>query len=403
MGAAKPAVVVHPGRHVTWYGDDTQRARAMAILTALLGSWGRKGGLFLPDARPARRASSCPDFPERKRGRADGAGDALPARLGGAGRHERPRRRDAHAASPTRSRPGSSTAQNVLESIPQPAADARGDREAGPPGRGGRAARRPDQVRRSRAARGHVPRALRPAARSCNRPSAVRRRSVSRRASRSTSRSPAGGSPRSSRSGSGSRRSSPGRRPRSTSRRSSSRWRSTPLELLNRGRRRLPRHGRTSRTGPRTTEPLLRHRRAGRSSSTRRLSKDLGADPLPRYTPPDEPPPGLPALIYGRAPVHSFARTPEQRDAPRPDARERGLAAHERRPATRASDGDRARARERRRREEPAGAGARSPRGSATTAPTSSTASASARRPCAAPSAGAPPTRAHEPGEASIR
>ena len=34
MGAAKPAVVLHPGRHVTWYGDDTQRARAMAIVTA---------------------------------------------------------------------------------------------------------------------------------------------------------------------------------------------------------------------------------------------------------------------------------------------------------------------------------------------------------------------------------
>lgn len=56
MGQAKPAVVVHPGRHVTWYGDDTQRARAMAILTALLGSWGRKGGLFL--LTPSRRAVS---------------------------------------------------------------------------------------------------------------------------------------------------------------------------------------------------------------------------------------------------------------------------------------------------------------------------------------------------------
>lgn len=26
MGSAAPAVIVHPGRHVTWYGDDTQRA-----------------------------------------------------------------------------------------------------------------------------------------------------------------------------------------------------------------------------------------------------------------------------------------------------------------------------------------------------------------------------------------
>jgi thiosulfate reductase / polysulfide reductase chain A len=77
MGEAKPAVVVHPGRHVTWYGDDTQRARAMAILTALLGAWGRKGGMFLPT--PVDRGSfELPDFPESERGRADGAGTRFP-------------------------------------------------------------------------------------------------------------------------------------------------------------------------------------------------------------------------------------------------------------------------------------------------------------------------------------
>jgi thiosulfate reductase/polysulfide reductase chain A len=46
MHDASPAVIVHPGRHVTWYGDDTQRMRAVAILNALLGSWGRRGGFF---------------------------------------------------------------------------------------------------------------------------------------------------------------------------------------------------------------------------------------------------------------------------------------------------------------------------------------------------------------------
>jgi thiosulfate reductase/polysulfide reductase chain A len=77
MGAAKPAVAVHPGRHVTWYGDDTQRARAMAILTALLGSWGRKGGIFLPT--PVDRGSvDLPAFPDATRGRADGAGTRFP-------------------------------------------------------------------------------------------------------------------------------------------------------------------------------------------------------------------------------------------------------------------------------------------------------------------------------------
>ncbi len=44
IGAARPASLVHPGRHTVWYGDDTQRERAMGILAALLGSWGRRGG-----------------------------------------------------------------------------------------------------------------------------------------------------------------------------------------------------------------------------------------------------------------------------------------------------------------------------------------------------------------------
>ncbi len=46
MARAAPATLVHPGRHVTWYGDDTQRCRAIAILNALLGSWGRPGGFY---------------------------------------------------------------------------------------------------------------------------------------------------------------------------------------------------------------------------------------------------------------------------------------------------------------------------------------------------------------------
>ena len=32
MYNAAPSVIVHPGRHVTWYGDDTQRLRSVAIL-----------------------------------------------------------------------------------------------------------------------------------------------------------------------------------------------------------------------------------------------------------------------------------------------------------------------------------------------------------------------------------
>ena len=109
MGAAKPAVVVHPGRHVTWYGDDTQRARAMAILTALLGSWGRKGGIFLPTAVP-RGSFDLPSFPTRR-----GAAPTVPAH----GSRWRPKRWASPTGSSTprcpairtRSRRGSCTAR----------------------------------------------------------------------------------------------------------------------------------------------------------------------------------------------------------------------------------------------------------------------------------------------------
>jgi thiosulfate reductase/polysulfide reductase chain A len=48
LGRYAPNVMIHPGRHVAWYGDDAQRSRAMAILNAILGAWGREGGIWLP-------------------------------------------------------------------------------------------------------------------------------------------------------------------------------------------------------------------------------------------------------------------------------------------------------------------------------------------------------------------
>jgi thiosulfate reductase / polysulfide reductase chain A len=77
MADAKPAVAIHPGRHVTWYGNDTQRARAMAILTALLGAYGRKGGIFLP-TKIAQGRIPLPPMPESEKGRADRIGDVYP-------------------------------------------------------------------------------------------------------------------------------------------------------------------------------------------------------------------------------------------------------------------------------------------------------------------------------------
>ena len=48
IGEAGSHMALHPGRHVVWYGDDSQRARAMAILVAITGTWGSRGGYYLP-------------------------------------------------------------------------------------------------------------------------------------------------------------------------------------------------------------------------------------------------------------------------------------------------------------------------------------------------------------------
>ena len=77
LAKASPRTIVHPGRHVTWYGDDTQRSRAIAILNALLGSWGRKGGFYM---RGGWRIPPypLPKFPKPQKPRADGVGGDVP-------------------------------------------------------------------------------------------------------------------------------------------------------------------------------------------------------------------------------------------------------------------------------------------------------------------------------------
>jgi thiosulfate reductase/polysulfide reductase chain A len=77
MAEARPAVAIHPGRHVTWYGNDTQRARAMAILTALLGAYGRKGGMFLP-TKLAQGRIPLPAMPESEKDAASRANGIYP-------------------------------------------------------------------------------------------------------------------------------------------------------------------------------------------------------------------------------------------------------------------------------------------------------------------------------------
>ncbi len=66
MANASPAVIVHPGRHVTWYGDDTQRSRAIAILNAILGSYGRRGGFYIAEKYKVPKFPA-PKYPKPRR------------------------------------------------------------------------------------------------------------------------------------------------------------------------------------------------------------------------------------------------------------------------------------------------------------------------------------------------
>lgn len=73
----KPASLVHPGRHVNWYGDDTQRSRAIALVNALLGNWNRKGGFFKP-AKMSLPKYPYPPYPESNREKADNPENKYP-------------------------------------------------------------------------------------------------------------------------------------------------------------------------------------------------------------------------------------------------------------------------------------------------------------------------------------
>lgn len=51
LAANAPNVSIHPGRHVSWYGNDFQRQRSLACLTGLLGAYYVKGG-WVPGKTP---------------------------------------------------------------------------------------------------------------------------------------------------------------------------------------------------------------------------------------------------------------------------------------------------------------------------------------------------------------
>jgi len=46
MGQRHPKAAIMPGRHTTWYGNDSQRMRTVFIINSLLGAYGRHGGMY---------------------------------------------------------------------------------------------------------------------------------------------------------------------------------------------------------------------------------------------------------------------------------------------------------------------------------------------------------------------
>jgi thiosulfate reductase/polysulfide reductase chain A len=71
MAATRPATLIHPGRRSTWNGDDAQRGRAVALLNALMGNWGRPGGFYVPSYIGLDEYPGMPAYPKSVRGKAD--------------------------------------------------------------------------------------------------------------------------------------------------------------------------------------------------------------------------------------------------------------------------------------------------------------------------------------------
>ena len=77
MARYAPATIVHPGRHTTWYGDDAQRSRAIALLNALMGNWGKKGGFYNPYSVSVP-SYPYPEYPKSVKGAADNPNHKYP-------------------------------------------------------------------------------------------------------------------------------------------------------------------------------------------------------------------------------------------------------------------------------------------------------------------------------------
>ena len=77
MARYAPATIIHPGRHTTWYGDDAQRSRAIALLNGLMGNWGKKGGFYNPYSLNVP-GYPYPEYPKSEKGAADNPNHKYP-------------------------------------------------------------------------------------------------------------------------------------------------------------------------------------------------------------------------------------------------------------------------------------------------------------------------------------
>ena len=176
MARYRPATLVHPGRRATWYGDDTQRSRAIALLNALLGSWGRRGRV-LPARQHGRARVSLSALPGLvRRARSTTPGSRYPFANEGITTGIR---QATLTGEPYPVKGWITYATNLIHALPNEARDRQGHRGAGSAGRGRRHSYRDCRLGRCRAARVGVPRAVRRAERRAV-PRAVRRAAAAR-------------------------------------------------------------------------------------------------------------------------------------------------------------------------------------------------------------------------------
>ena len=296
----RPATLIHPGRRVNWNGDDTQRSRAVALLSALLGNWGRKGGLFLPAGMKVA-PYPLPKYPKSDKPLADNPnGEKYPVRR--RGDHDRHPRGDADR----QALPDQGLVRLLVEHHPraaEPGRDPEGDRQPRPAGRHRHAAKRDRRLRRRRAARDHVPRALRRASRRLR----PHRLDVAAAAGRR-----------------GAARAEAGLVDREAARGKLGIADCMPFKDMEEYLRyRIEKSGMSwadlvrdgvimGKEEPITVEEGLELAFDTPSKKVEFWSDQLqakGFDPVPKYTPPAKAPDGYLRLITGRAPVHTFSRT----------------------------------------------------------------------------------------------